>query len=127
MGDAGLGIKIGDKALELADIDMLTFLVEDAVSLALAFVGTDSPTYGGKVAPFIYYRNCISEITLGEFGSPFRNIVAYRASFFALRHFAVQATLRLAYRFGERIALANFFKIIVHYFIIRLRQPEAAA
>ena len=50
MGELILGVEVGYKTLQFADIDSLAFLAQHTAAFALFLVGTDATAYGRQVA-----------------------------------------------------------------------------
>ena len=97
VGESRGGVEVGHEALELSDVDVGAFLVEDAVALTLALVAAHAAAHCGEVAAGVDYRHGVAEVAFGEFGDPVGDVVADRAPFLALGHLAVEAPLCLAY------------------------------
>ena len=115
MAPSGLAVEVGYEALELADVDGLPLLGEDAVALALALMGADASAYCREVAAVVDDFYGVAEIAVGQFSDPVGDIVADGASLLASRHFAVEASLGLLDGFRKGIAFGYFLEFLVHY------------
>jgi hypothetical protein len=109
--DCRLCVEVGDESFEESDVDRSVFFVEYAVAFALSFVSADAAADRGEVGLTGDDRHGVAEVAAGEFGYPVWNFVAYRATFFARRGFAVEASLSFSDSLGERVALGIFLEL----------------
>jgi hypothetical protein len=77
-------------------------------------MGAHASAHSREIAFAVNDFHGISEITLGEFGNPFRDVIAYRASSLAERHLAVKTALGLPDSLREGVSFRYFLKIIRH-------------
>ena len=103
-----LGIKIGNKLLQFADLYRFSFLSEHAVALTLFLMRAYTATDGRQVALGIDDAHRRTHVTHREFVYEIWNVVTNRASLLALRNLAVEAAFSLLNGLAGR-------KTLVHY------------
>ena len=80
------------------------------MSFTLLFVRTDPTANGRQITLVVDDVHGIAEVTHRQLVNPVRNIMTYRTSFLALRHFAMQAAFSLVDSLKHGVALVNFLK-----------------
>ena len=103
-------VEVGYEAFQLAHSYALALLVEHAVAFALFLMWAYASAYGGQVALAVYDVHGIAEVSHRQLMYPVRYVVAYWASFLALRNLAVEAAFGLVDGFKHGIAPVYFLK-----------------
>ena len=107
---AHAAVEVGYESFQLANMYRLSFLAQYAMSLALLLVRAYASAYSRQVTLVVDYLHGVTEITFRKLVNPVGNVVAYGASFLALRNFAVKTALGLVYGFEHGIALVYLVK-----------------
>ena len=111
-----LEVKVGDKTLQLTDLDMFTRFIQDTMTLTLSLMGANTTADGGKITLMAYNLDRTTEITFSQSGDPIRNLIIDRATFTALRHLAVKTSLSLLDSLRHRKILIYLVKIFHNYY-----------
>jgi hypothetical protein len=111
---------VGDKPLQIADGNGLTFESADALFFALGFLGTDPAADGGQGIVTTQNTRSCDKIPIRQLANEFRDRNADRATFHTGAGLALQAALCFTDRVFHGKSSVYFFKTLTTFYCVPL-------